>query len=215
MRTPASIAGHPIHPMLIPIPIGLWLFSLVADLVALWSASPQVWSAVAFYTMVGGIVGALAAAVPGVIDLLSLKERPVRRTAVIHMSLNLSIVALFAVNAWLRYTGAVASSVALGLSLVAVALLVVSGWLGGKMVYQGGVGVDHEAAAASLRSGEWTHAREPRARAQQGTKVGGARWGERAMASDSGGPTRTREPRSAAGARDAAEADRNGGRVDR
>ena len=32
MRTPASIAGHPIHPMLVPIPIGLWIFSFVCDL---------------------------------------------------------------------------------------------------------------------------------------------------------------------------------------
>lgn len=39
MRTPANVARHPIHPMLVPIPIGLWIFSLVCDLIALASYS--------------------------------------------------------------------------------------------------------------------------------------------------------------------------------
>ena len=51
MRTPASIAGHPIHPMLVPIPIGLWIFSLVCDLIhAAGSANPA-WSTVALARM--------------------------------------------------------------------------------------------------------------------------------------------------------------------
>src|SRR5687767_5627788 len=75
MRTPASIAGHPIHPMLVAIPIGLWVFSFVCDLFVL-SGRTGAWPTVALYTMVGGIVGALLAAVPGFIDLLSLPAAP-------------------------------------------------------------------------------------------------------------------------------------------
>jgi uncharacterized membrane protein len=74
MRTPASIFGHPIHPMLIVFPIGLWIFSLAWDLIRLAGASGDAWSTVAFYSMVGGLIGALCAAVPGFIDLLSTKE---------------------------------------------------------------------------------------------------------------------------------------------
>jgi uncharacterized membrane protein len=139
MRTPASIAGHPIHPMLVPLPIGLWIFSLVCDLVyVFWSADPT-WKTVAFYTMAGGIVGALLAAVPGLIDLLSLPARP-KKTALIHMSLNLVIVALFVVNLWLRVQTpageqAPAMDLPVWLSLLAVGLLAVSGWIGGHMVY--------------------------------------------------------------------------------
>ncbi|MCM2253883.1 MAG: DUF2231 domain-containing protein [Ramlibacter sp.] len=163
MRTPANIAGHPIHPMLVTIPIGLWLFSLVADLVALRSAAPQSWSLVAFYSMIGGIVGALAAAVPGLVDLLSLKDRAIRKTALIHMSMNLTIVALYVVNAWMRANASVTGDVTLGLSVLAIALLVVSGWLGGKMVYLSGVGVSGEDtapqnAAPPSREGDHRHA---------------------------------------------------------
>jgi uncharacterized membrane protein len=70
MRTPASISKHPIHPMLIVFPIGLWIFSLVCDLLHLAGASGDAWLTVAFYSMVGGLIGALCAAVPGFIDLL-------------------------------------------------------------------------------------------------------------------------------------------------
>ena len=65
MHTPASIAGHPIHPMLVPLPIGLWIFSFVCDLAFVFGSGAAVWSTVALYTMAGGIVGALLAAIAG------------------------------------------------------------------------------------------------------------------------------------------------------
>ena len=81
MRTPASIAGHPIHPMLVTLPIGLWVFSFVCDLVYAFGSVTAVWKTVAFFTMAGGLVGALAAAIPGLIDLLSLPPG-IRGTAI-------------------------------------------------------------------------------------------------------------------------------------
>ena len=39
MRAPASISKHPIHPILIVFPVGLWIFSLVCDLIRLAGAS--------------------------------------------------------------------------------------------------------------------------------------------------------------------------------
>src|SRR6266508_187114 len=104
MRTPANIAKHPIHPMLVAIPIGLWIFSLVCDLIYRFGSLNPNWELVARYTMVAGIVGALIAAVPGFIDMLSLPWG-VKRVALIHMSINLTIVALYVVNAWLRRGG--------------------------------------------------------------------------------------------------------------
>ena len=139
MRTPASIAKHPIHPMIVPIPIGLWLFSLFSDLMYRFGGQNPNWEIVAWYTMVGGIVGALIAAVPGLIDLVSL-PRQIRGTGIKHMALNLTIVALFVINAYIRRDGA--TDAAIVLSVIAVALLGVSGWLGGRMVYERGVGVD-------------------------------------------------------------------------
>ena len=143
MRTPASIAKHPIHPMLVTIPIGLWIFSLAADLIRVAASTDPVWPVLAFYTMAGGVIGALLAALPGLIDLLSLPPGP-RKTAVLHMVINLTVVALFVVNLWMRWTSPADLDVPLWLSVVAVALLGISGWLGGKMVYEHGVAVDIE-----------------------------------------------------------------------
>jgi len=61
----ARIGGHPIHPMIIPFPIGLWVFSLVADVIYLWRGNPVWKEYIAFYTLLAGLIGAAAAAVPG------------------------------------------------------------------------------------------------------------------------------------------------------
>lgn len=143
MRTPASIAGHPIHPMIVPIPIGLWIFSLVCDLVYASGATSPAWTTVALYAMGGGIVGALVAALFGLVDLLSLPPGP-KRTALIHMTMNLVIVALYAINFWLRLDAPNEPGNLVWLSLLSIGLLVISGWLGGKLVYELGVGVNTE-----------------------------------------------------------------------
>jgi uncharacterized membrane protein len=140
MQTPASIARHPIHPMLVPIPIGLWIFSFVCDLVHAGGAAGEAWTTVALYTMAGGIIGALLAAVPGLIDLLSLPEGP-RATAIKHMALNLTIVALYIINFVARWREPANPGGLVWLSLISLVLLVISGWLGGKMVYEYGVAV--------------------------------------------------------------------------
>jgi uncharacterized membrane protein len=73
MRTPASICKHPIHPMLVVFPVGLCIFFLVCDLIRLIGAPEDAWATVAPYSMVGALVGALCAAIPGFIDLLFYK----------------------------------------------------------------------------------------------------------------------------------------------
>jgi uncharacterized membrane protein len=198
MRTPAQIAGHPIHPMLVTIPIGLWIFSLVCDFVAMRSAAPDTWAAASFYAMVGGILGALAAALPGLVDLLSLRRTPVLPTAVKHMVLNITIVALYVVNAWMRSDAITAApGTPLLLSLVAIAMLLVSGWLGGKMVYEAGVAV-HAGDTGTDVSGERRAADRANADRWNMGNVGAR---ERAMARDStaAGRDPMREDRPSAG----------------
>jgi uncharacterized membrane protein len=141
MRTPANIKGHPIHPMLVSIPIGLWVFSLISDLIAMQSSSPETWRMLAYWTLIGGVVGALMAALPGLIDLLSLKDPAIKKTALTHMGINLTVVAVYVLNAYLRYTQPNDLSAPVSLSVLAILMLLVSGWLGGKMVYLAGVGV--------------------------------------------------------------------------
>ena len=142
MRTPASIAGHPIHPMLVPIAIGGLVLSFVFDIVCMATGRLDPWATVAYYTMIGGIVGALGAAVFGFIDLLSIpKGTATKKVGFTHMAINLVVVVLFIFNAGMRHAEINPGGTPFILSLVGIALLMVSGWLGGKMVFEAGVGV--------------------------------------------------------------------------
>lgn len=143
MASPASIAKHPLHPILVALPIGLWVFSLVSDVIYLMGWGGPVWKEVALYTMAGGIGGALLAAIPGFIDLLSMSKGRVRSMGIWHMSINLFLVALYSLNFWLRES-APGSRLPFWLSVIAVGLLGISGWLGGEMVYVHGVAVEPE-----------------------------------------------------------------------
>lgn len=143
MRTPASIARHPIHPMLVPLPLGLWVFSLVCDLLFVFGHGASLWFTLAFYTLIGGLVGAALAAIPGFVDLLSLTGTR-KRIALVHMAANLIVVALYAFNLGLRIEGPGDSMLPVALSACSVALLALSGWLGGHLVYVYRVGVDED-----------------------------------------------------------------------
>jgi uncharacterized membrane protein len=142
MSTRVSIAGHPLHAMLVTIPIGLWVFSLVCD-IAFISSGDARWATTAYFTLGGGVVGALLAAVPGLLDFLGLHEPRERRVGTMHLVLNLAIVAIQAVNFWLRSESDVAASLPILISVVAIAALVVSGWLGGHLVHVLGVTQPH------------------------------------------------------------------------
>jgi uncharacterized membrane protein len=138
MSTRASIAGHPIHPMLVTLPIGLWIFSMICDFGFILTEDTR-WAVVAYFTLGGGIVGALLAAVPGLVDLIGLQDPRARRVGIYHMVLNLAIVAVQAGNFWLRISDEGAGILPRGISIVVVLALIVSGWLGGHLVHVLGV----------------------------------------------------------------------------
>jgi len=127
--------------MLVPIAIGGFILSFVFDIVCLATGHIDPWAGVALYTMIGGIVGALAAAVFGLVDLVSLPSGHTKRVGVTHMVINLAVVGLFACNAFLRSSDTSPAGIPFALSFIAIALLAISGWLGGKLVYEAGIGV--------------------------------------------------------------------------
>lgn len=154
MASPASLGGHPVHPMLIPFPIALWVFSLVADVIYLWRGNPVWRDWIAFYTLLGGIIGGVLAAVPGFIDWLSLKEGEVVKIANWHARLNVIALLIFVASFYLRTTsgaGLVGGShtVPFVLSVVGVILISISGWLGGELVFRHGVAVDERDGAGA------------------------------------------------------------------
>ena len=141
MASPASIKKHPIHPMLVALPIGLWVFALVCDGVRAVGGN-DAWPTVAIYCIAGGIVGAVVAAVPGLIDYFSIDEAAMKRIAILHLAVNLGAVVIFAINLWIRFRLPAESYLPLGLSIVGVLAIGVGGWLGGEMVYVKGMAVE-------------------------------------------------------------------------
>jgi uncharacterized membrane protein len=141
MSSPASIKKHPVHPMLVAIPIGLWIFALVCDVVAAAHVT-EPWSTVALYCVAGGIVGAVIAAVPGLIDYFSIDEAAMRRIATYHLAVNVGALLVFAVNLWCRFVLPARSVIPVALSVIGVVGIGIGGWLGGKMVYVKGMAVE-------------------------------------------------------------------------
>jgi uncharacterized membrane protein len=158
MSTPARIAKHPLHPMLVVFPIGLWVFSLISDFVFLLGGDGR-WNDVAFYTMAGGLIGAVLAAVPGFFDMFSISDKKVGKIAWNHMILNLIAVVIFAIDFYLRLRNPTGALFPFVLSVAGVLFIAGSGWLGGEMVYVHGMGVQQQSAGST---------REERRKAQAG-----------------------------------------------
>jgi uncharacterized membrane protein len=145
--------GHPFHPILVTIPIGAWVASLVFDVISRVGDDAAVFAKGAWWLIGIGIVGALVAAMFGFLDLLAIPTRTrAFTTALVHMGLNLAVLTLFAVGLALRHSrldDADGTPVGLlVLSAVALAMLGASGWLGGRLTYRYGVRVVDEARQA-------------------------------------------------------------------
>lgn len=142
--------GHPFHPILVTVPIGAWVASIVFDIVSRAGDDHLVFAKGAYWLVGIGIVGALVAAMFGFLDLLAIPTKTrAFRTGLIHMSLNLAVVTAFVVDFALRHSrldrpkGTPVPLIVL--SAIALAVLAVSGWLGGKLTYRYGVRVVDEA----------------------------------------------------------------------
>jgi uncharacterized membrane protein len=145
--------GHPFHPILVTVPIGAWVASFVFDVASrVGDGSPALVEGA--YWLVGlGIVGALVAAIFGLLDLLGLpRHSRALRYGLTHMALNLTVVALFAGGfLWRNDTYDTAAETPGGpfaLSAAALVLLGLSGWIGGMLTYRFGVRVAREEVQA-------------------------------------------------------------------
>ena len=137
--------GHPIHPLLVHLPIGLFTLSFLFDVAGRFF-EPENWLVqAAFYTLVVGLLSAFLAALFGVVDWADIRaDHPARPTATTHMLLNLAAVALYLLNGGLRLgqlDTAPIGLLPLGLSLVSLGLIYFSGYLGGRLVYDEGIAV--------------------------------------------------------------------------
>ena len=142
LSSTAKIAGHPIHPMLVPFPIAFFVGALVTDLLY-WRAPDAMWETFSIWLITAGLVMAGLAAIAGLIDFVSNKAIRTLAPAWPHVLGNVLALVLAFINAFVHsrdgYTAVVPSG--LILSGLVVVILLFTGWMGGEMVYRHRVGV--------------------------------------------------------------------------
>lgn len=146
-RSTAQLMGHPIHPMLVPFPIAFFTATLVCDLIYRQTGE-LFWFTATQYLLGAGIIMALVAAVAGFTDFLGDARIRAITVAWWHMLGNLLLVVIQALNWYRRHDLGAQAVVSTGLmlSLVAVLVMLVTGWLGWEMVYRKRVAIAEEGA---------------------------------------------------------------------
>jgi len=143
--------GHPVHPALVAVPIGAWIASFIFDIGSRLVRDPGFLAQGSRWLIAIGVLGAVAAALVGFLDLLAIPTGTrVFRIGLVHMSINLAVTVAFVVGFLIR-GGTGGGPVGWGplvLSAVALAALGVSGYLGGELAYRYGVRVADETTQA-------------------------------------------------------------------
>jgi uncharacterized membrane protein len=147
MESRVKLLGHPVHPMLVVFPVGLFVTSVIFDILYLIIRN-QAFPTVSFYMIAAGIIGGLLAAIFGVIDWLGLPYNSrAWNLGVWHGIGNLLLMMLFILN-WLQRRdngNFIPESSGLFLSFAGIGLALVTSWIGGELVYRLGVAVDPHA----------------------------------------------------------------------
>jgi uncharacterized membrane protein len=149
----AGVYGHPLHPVLVPIPIGCWVAAFVFD-IASHVADDGTFLVRGAYWLVGlGVLGALAAATVGFLDLFVIPSGTrAAGVVLVHMTLNLAVTVLFAAEFWLRRSRQQLEATPawlIVLSAVGLVGLSAAGFLGGELAYRFGVRVADESTQAT------------------------------------------------------------------
>lgn len=144
-KSTASIAGHPIHPMLIPFPIAFFVATFVCDLIY-WRTGNLGWVTATMWLLGAGLIMAALAAAIGLIDVLGEPRIQALRDAWYHAGGNVLVVLIELYNWYSRYSSGETAVLPTGLvlSLIAVCILLFTGWKGWEMVYRHHVGVSDE-----------------------------------------------------------------------
>ena len=168
MESRAKLFGHPIHPMLIVLPLGLFISAGILDAVYLGTGNAAV-GTVGFWNIGIGILGGLLAAVFGLIDWLAIPSGTrAKRIGLMHAGVNVAVIGLLAF-VWLDRFATIdhlPTTRNFTIEAGALGLLMVAGWLGGELVDRLGVGVDDGANldAPNSLSGRPAGAAVPRPR---------------------------------------------------
>jgi uncharacterized membrane protein len=144
MESKAKLFGHPIHPMLIVLPLGLFLMAVFSDIAYLATGNPT-FAIVSYWDIGAGIAGGLLAAIFGFIDWWAIPAGTRAKSIGLYHGIgNVIVVVLFLVSCLMRYgvEGYIPSTMASVLIFAGIVLGAVTGWLGGELVDRLGVGID-------------------------------------------------------------------------
>lgn len=147
MKTSVRALGHPVHPMLIVFPLGLFATAVIFDLVQAIT-DDNIFGQVAYWNILAGMIGAVVAAVTGLLDWTAIPTGTrARRIGLLHGAANAAVLLLFLLSWLVRMdnTDHVAGAGPFTLEIVALVISGVAGWLGGELVDRLGIGVDEDA----------------------------------------------------------------------
>lgn len=141
-RSTAQIAGHPIHPMLIPFPIAFFVSTFLCDL-AYWKTANTMWSTASLWLLGAGLIMAALAAAMGLIDVMGDQQIRNLNDAWLHAGGNILAVLIELYNWYSRYEHGESAVIPTGLvlSFIVVLILLFTGWKGWEMVYRHRVGI--------------------------------------------------------------------------
>lgn len=147
----AAVAGHPIHPMIIPYPVAFLTTALVTDIAASRTGDPF-WSRASGLLLGAGIATGLAAGAVGAIDYFTIRRAREKPAGKLHAYGNVVALGLAAANLAMRGSkDDEPSATDIALTALTAALVGVTGWMGAELSYRHMVGVaghgdqhDHE-----------------------------------------------------------------------
>lgn len=152
MKSKAHIFSHPIHPILVSLPIAFYTGTFAFDLIYAFT-DQSAFPTTSFYLNIAAIATALLAAIPGLIDYIYVvpPKSTGRKRAAKHGILNVLVLMLFAIALWYRYGLQPNEFILLSIEVVAMILLGIAGWMGGTLVVRNQIGIDIRYA----RAGKW------------------------------------------------------------
>jgi uncharacterized membrane protein/nitrite reductase/ring-hydroxylating ferredoxin subunit len=155
MKSKASIKSHPLHPILVSLPIAFFIGAFIFDLLSLITGNNSFWQT-GYYSAIAGIIGAVLAAVPGAIDYFFTvpPKSSAKKRATKHALINVVNLVLFIIIVFYRQKENANTSIVVVAEAIGVILLSIAGWMGGTLVHRNQIGIDHRYAEA----GKWKEA---------------------------------------------------------
>jgi len=136
-----AILGHPIHAMTVAFPVALTFCTFGADAFYWWTGD-GFWARAAVWAAGTAFLFGILAALSGTMELLLVRGIRVRSAAWTHATIAVLLLSLLGANWGFRMTGYESAILPYGLLLSAFNIIVVAatGWHGGKLVFDYGLG---------------------------------------------------------------------------